>query len=119
MPKRPPSNLQIAMASRSKYSNKKTLCRAEHLHDSKKEAAQCDDLHLLLKGKQISELTQQPVFDIIVNGKKICTYRADFGYRDMKTGERFVLDVKGMKTAVYRLKKKLMLAVWGIEIKET
>lgn len=102
-----------------KYGNKKTLCGAKHKHDSIKEAARCDILRLMEKTRAISGLEQQPIFDLTVNGKKICTYRGDFRYRDMKTGEWITEDVKGMKTAVYRLKKKLMLAVWGIEIKET
>jgi hypothetical protein len=51
-----------------------------------------------------------------VGGETICRYVADFVYvRDEK---RIVEDVKGLKTAVYKLKKRLMKAVHKIEIQE-
>ena len=44
-------------------------------------------------------------------------YKADFRY--IEKGETVVEDVKGMRTPVYNLKRHLMKAVHGIEIRET
>jgi hypothetical protein len=54
---------------------------------------------------------------LAVNGIAICRYRADFVY--VESGKRIVEDTKGMRTDVYKLKKKMMLAILGIDIKET
>src|SRR4030095_434118 len=48
---------------------------------------------------------------------KICRYRADFTFTDEK-GNRIVQDVKGVRTAMFRVKKALMLAAHGIEVEE-
>jgi hypothetical protein len=85
---------------------------------SKAEYRRWCELKLMLAGKLISSLTRQPSYDIVVNGHKVCRYVADFAYQDDE-GNPVVEDVKGFKTAVYRLKKKLMLAVHGIAIRET
>ena len=47
-----------------------------------------------------------------------CSYIADFVYLDTSTGKTIVEDAKGMKTEVYKIKKKLMLYVYGVQIKE-
>lgn len=44
------------------------------------------------------------------------TYVADFVYR--YNGEVIVEDVKGVRTAVYMMKKKMMAKVHGIEVQE-
>lgn len=84
---------------------------------SKKEAARYGTLKLLQQAKVISSLELQPKFLLTVNGFNICTYIADFSYFDER-GERVIEDAKGMKTPVYRLKKKLLLACRGIEVRE-
>lgn len=100
---------------RNKYSNKKTEVDGISF-DSKKEARQYVDLKNMQAAGIISDLILQKKFDIIINGKKVCYYKADFEY--MRDGATIVLDVKGMKTPVYNLKKKLMKAVLGIDITE-
>lgn len=104
----------------SKYNNIKTKVDGI-MFDSKKEAARYGVLKLLEKKKKIFNLKLQPKFPIAVNGEKICTYIADFSYSDMVpngAGYDVVEDVKGVKTAIYRLKKKLVKAVYGIDIQE-
>lgn len=49
--------------------------------------------------------------------EKPCTYVADFTY--YQDGKYIVEDAKGCKTEAYKIKKKLMLNVHGIRIKET
>ena len=101
----------------NKYRAIKTVCAAGHKHDSKKEAARCDVLHLLLKAGQVSDLKLQPTFLIEIGGHKVCKYKADFAYR--QGGADVVEDVKGIKTPTYRLKAKLLRATHGITILET
>ena len=104
----------------SKYRAVRTVCRAKHSHASKRESARCDELHLMVKGKQIRELIAdpQPRYPLVVNGVKVGTYVADFYYFDIRKKVAVVEDVKGMPTPVYRLKKKLVKALYGIEISE-
>jgi Protein of unknown function (DUF1064) len=84
---------------------------------SKKEAARYGELKLLQRLNELSELQLQPQFHIVVRGDMCGKYIADFSYKD-KAGKQIVEDVKGIKTPVYRLKKKLVEALYGIEIVE-
>jgi len=83
---------------------------------SKKEAMRYKELKFLRGEYRISDLTLQPKFPVEICGKKICTYVADFLYYE--NGEKIIEDVKGVKTPVYRLKKKLVEAIYNITIKE-
>ena len=85
--------------------------------DSKKEARRYGQLKLLVKAGEISELKLQPRFDLIVDGTKCGFYKADFEY--IEGGKVVIEDVKGMKTPVYNLKKKLVKAIHGVDIFET
>lgn len=87
---------------------------------SKKEASRYSQLKLLERAGKISNLVvtgKAKRFSLVVNGIKICDYIADFLYTE--NGQPVVEDVKGMRTREYKLKKKLMLACHGIEIRET
>jgi hypothetical protein len=90
------------------------------MHHSGMESRRCDELHLMQQGELIRELEAhpQPRFDLKVNDVHVTNYIADFAYHDAETGERVVEDVKGMSTAEYRIKKALMLACLGIEVRE-
>ena len=112
------AELAKVLGKKSKYRNLRTSC-GEHQHASKKEAIRCGELQLMVKGKRISGLEQQPQYKLEVNGHPICTYRADFAYHDLLEKADVVEDCKGMKTDVYKLKKKLMWACLGIAVKET
>jgi len=83
---------------------------------SKAEATRYAELRLMVMGNIISELELQPKYPIVINGMKVCTYVGDFKYRNER-GAIVIEDVKGMKTPVYKLKKKLM-AAFGVEIVE-
>jgi hypothetical protein len=103
-----------------KYKNIKTTVDGI-VFDSAKEARRYGELKLLQRGRQISGLQVQPSFPIVINGVKVCTYKADFRYvtdTPHVRGLVVIEDVKGMQTPVYRLKKKLMLAVHGISVVE-
>lgn len=100
-----------------KYGAKKVLLDG-NLFDSIKEARRYIELDALQEAGEISFLELQPKFVIDIKGRRVCTYTADFRYR-LPDGSVVVEDVKGVKTPVYRLKKKLMAALHGIEIQET
>jgi len=104
------------MMNKNKYRAVKTEVDGI-VFDSKREAARYMELMLLQRAGEISHLELQPVYECVVNGKKICTYRADFRYFT-KLGN-IVEDVKGVKTPIYRLKKKLVEALYaGVTILE-
>lgn len=103
-------------ASKSKYRNKKVEFEGIKF-DSVKECERYKVLKIKQFGGGISGLELQKVYLIEINGVKVCKYKADFTY--VIDGVLVVEDVKGMKTAVYRLKKKMMKAIYGIEILET
>jgi hypothetical protein len=85
--------------------------------DSKAEASRYLQLKTLEQNGDIDSLIIHPLFPMVHNEKKICTYEADFSYYD---GEKHIIeDVKGFKTAMYRLKKKMMKIFYDIEILET
>ena len=109
-------NASKAGEKQSKHRNIKTTVDAI-VFDSRLEAKRYSILRLLEKSGTIKDLKLQESFDIIVNGEKICSYKADFVYMNSKD-EMVVEDAKGTRTPVYKLKKKLMKAVLGIDIKE-
>lgn len=79
--------------------------------------AQCYvGLKMLEKAGKISGLELQPSFEIHVNGILICKYVGDFRY--IENGREVIADAKGFRTREYIYKKRLMLAVHGIEIRE-
>ena len=84
--------------------------------DSKREAARYGYLKIRFRAGEIRDLVLQPSWEIVINSRKVCKYIADFMYRE--NGVVVIEDVKGMKTPLYNLKKKLMLAVHGIVITE-
>lgn len=85
---------------------------------SKHEAGVYSQLKLLERECKIRDLRLQPKFPIVINDVKICTYIADFEYIDNETGKYIVVDAKGVRTPVYRIKKKLVKAMYGIDIVE-
>ena len=84
---------------------------------SRKEARRYQELTLLQRVGKISNLTMQVKFSLDVDGVHICNYIADFCYDE--NDQVVVEDCKGIKTPAYRLKAKLMMAVYRIKIFET
>lgn len=109
----------------TKYRNRKVTVDGI-MFDSVREARRYGELKLLEKGGYISNLRLQVPFELLPNQKDIdgnvierkVRYIADFVYFDRQKGQEVVEDAKGVRTDVYRLKKKLMLDKYGIQIKE-
>jgi hypothetical protein len=105
--------------SRPKYRNTKT-----NGYDSRREASRATDLHMLEAAGKIFYLREQVEFLLIPkqDGERATKYRADFVYfthPSMEPEFLVVEDVKGVKTPEYIIKRKLLLYVHGIRIKET
>lgn len=124
----------------NKYGNKKVTIDGE-VFDSKREAKRYQELKLLEKSGAIVGLKRQETYYLIptqreastrvytkgrkkgqpIEGKVIekpVTYIADFAYLDAATGNVVVEDVKGVRTKDYIIKRKLMLYIHGIKIRE-
>jgi Protein of unknown function (DUF1064) len=103
----------------TKYGNTPMRCRLNQLHQSKLEARRCDELQILLAAGEIRELKAhpQPVYPLVVNGRKVTTYRGDFEYLD-RDGNTVTEDTKGMRTDVFALKAELFAALYDREIVE-
>ena len=108
----------------SKFRNKRVTV-GDTTYDSMAEMRHCEGLKLRLKSKDIFDLQLQRRFKLEVKGQLICTYIADATFLDAK-GLLHVQDVKGGKggkdrgtrTPEYRIKVKLMKAIYGIDVEE-
>lgn len=110
------------MLSRSKYHAKK-ITRDGITYDSIKEYSRHQELLLLERAGAILGLKRQVRFELIpsqrYDGKVIerpCFYVADFVYQE--NGQTIVEDTKGFKTKDYIIKRKLMMYLCGIRIRE-
>jgi hypothetical protein len=111
------------MRCRSKYGAKKVTVNGITF-DSRKEAKRYEELVLLERAGKVSNLETQVKFELIpsqrIDGKVVeraVTYKADFVY--LENGKKVVEDTKGFMTPEYIIKRKLMLYVHGIQVKET
>lgn len=105
--------------------------------DSKREAARYQELLLLEKAGDIKDIRRQVKYVLIPaqyehpesttkkgRGRCIereCVYIADFVYKTiLPDGDTLTIveDTKGFRTKDYIIKRKLMLSVYGIRIRE-
>ena len=119
---------------KSKYHNKKITVDGITF-DSKKEANRWCELLLLERAGQIKNLERQKVFELIPTQREILPekdkygnnklgkvierpvkYKADFTY--IENGKMIVEDTKGYRTSEYVMKRKMMLYLHGIRIRE-
>ncbi len=109
------------ITKKNKFRNIKTVIDGITF-DSKKESARYLQLKTMQNGGLIKELKTHVPFELIVNGVLICRYTPDFTYYEKDADSLLIVeDVKSKitKTPQYNLKKRLMKAIHGIEIKET
>lgn len=86
-----------------KYRAKATTCGQGHNHPSKREAARCDELHLLLRAGEISGLVYEPQYWFEIGGVQVkhpngrrVGYKPDFSY--IERGKIVAEDVKSKAT---------------------
>lgn len=105
----------------NKYGAERVRSASGKKFDSKTELRRWEELLWLQKAGKIQDLQRQVKFDLIVNESKICSYIADFTYK--KDGDLVVEDSKNpylcKKDRSFIIKRKLMKALYGIEIKIT
>lgn len=110
------------MRGKRKYGNRPTNGYA-----SAAESRRAAVLKLLERGGAIRGLREQVRYELIPaqEGERACHYVADFVYEER--GQQpdgalwwaiVVEDVKGVRTAEYVIKRKLMLQAHGIRIRE-
>lgn len=121
-------SLNPELAGRGKPAANKYGAQREEIDgivfDSKKEARRYRQLKTLAQLGRISDLKLQPVFELQpaftdaagVRHRAI-TYRADFQYTE--DGRQVIEDAKGMETAVFKLKKKLFLYRYNMDLRIT
>lgn len=101
----------------SKYHSKKVILDNIKF-DSKKEKNRYEELKILEQVGLIKDIELQKVFELQPSFKKNgktyrkITYKADFYYYDNHLNRYVVEDVKGFKTEVYKIKKKLFEYVY-------
>lgn len=110
----------ITLTRQSKYRSVRTTVDGIAFA-SKKEARRYGELKILERGGCISQLVLQPRFKLVVDGVEICTYVGDFQY--WANGDVVIVeDVKGMRRGksyeLFKLKARLMKALYGIEVVE-
>lgn len=115
------------VTTRLKYHN--TIAVVDgHRFDSRREARRYTQLRLLACAGAIADLELQPEFVLyapvlddegrILDVQRIGSYFGDFRYRDRRTGAVVVEDAKGVRTPLYRFKRKLVEAQYRIRILE-
>lgn len=111
-----------ATEKRQRGKQTETRCGAcgerAHYFPSAGEHRRYLQLRTLARAGEILDLRLQPAFPIEINGRRICTYRADFGYR-RPDGCEIIEDYKGRASksdAASALRRKLAQAVYGISI---
>jgi hypothetical protein len=114
---------------RSKYSAKRQVLDGQRFA-SRHEAARYAELQLLARAGFIRGLTCQPSYELRAcvigprgrcqESRVIAIYRADFAYEERRrdTWHPVIEDAKGVRTPIYRLKKKWFEAQYGAVIRE-
>lgn len=110
----------VRFGSKPKYRNKKSEADG-FTFASKKERDRYLALKLLERNGEVRHIRLQHPYRLVVAGILICKYQADFVYEERRgdVWSEVTEDVKGFRTPTYKLKKKLMKALTGIEIRET
>ena len=113
-----PYNTRFKFKKSSKFGAKKTVVDGITF-DSKWESERYGQLKAMERGGIVTDLELQVKYDIVINDIKICKYIADFVYKEESSDGKIreiVEDAKGFETPEFKLKKKLMKAVHGIDI---
>ena len=97
-----------------------------HRFPSLKEGRRYSELKIAERAGHVARLQLQVTIPLVVNGVPIFPqgYRADFVYLELQQDQwqtwKFIIeDCKGVRTDTYKIKRQLVLAIWGIEIRET
>lgn len=113
---------QMAGKRTTKYGSEKVVVDGIKF-DSRREAQRYHELRLLERAGVIQNLQRQVKFKLLPSQRydgviieRPVNYIADFVYEE--NGQRVVEDAKGCRTKEYILKRKMMLYLCGIRIRE-
>ena len=131
---------EVFVIKKSKFNNAKIITSDGLKFDSRKELKRYKELLAKAENGEITNLQRQVKYELIpaqrepdkvgprggkVSGKlmeRAVSYYADFVYVVTATGKTVVEDVKGYKQgnaySIFKIKRKLMLYVHGITVKE-
>lgn len=107
------------MSRRAKYRNKRTVVDGIKFQ-SIKESVVYGKLKILEQAGKIKNLRLQVPFvlapQVVIDGRKkpALRYFADFVYEE--NGKQVIVDVKGIQSQSFKIKRHLMLSVLGLEI---
>jgi hypothetical protein len=95
---------------RGKYNAKSTWYNG-YIYASKREAGYAAELDLRIKAKEVERWERQVKISLDIGDYHICNYYVDFKVY-LTNGDIELVEVKGMETEVWRLKRKLLEAVY-------
>lgn len=118
--------VEVAVSAGGGGERGKYNARRVNGYASEREARRAAVLRGMESRGEIRNLREQVRYELIpaqsdAEGRVVeraCCYVADFVWEDAQ-GRVVVEDCKGVRTEVYRIKRKLMRWVWGIEVVET
>ena len=96
----------------------KSVGADKRVYDSKFEASYANDLHLLKKAKHIKDYEPQVKLPLNINGYNIGSYTADFIVHHLD-GSKEIVETKGYATPVFRLRWKIVEALYQDKYKCT
>lgn len=97
----------------NKYYNQVTIVNGKK-YDSKAEAVVAQELEIRRKAREIRRWTSQFAIEFRVRGKCFATHFVDFMI-EYPDGQRELREVKGVETGVWKLKRRMMFAFYGID----
>jgi hypothetical protein len=101
--------------SKIKYGNKRVRLDG-CTFDSKEESKYSRLLKLRLRASKISDIRVHSVYKLEFNNVGLTTYEADFTFKE--NGTTRVIDVKGVRTTAFIIKKRLMPVLLSIHVEE-
>lgn len=115
----------FAEARKPRLTSRRTVVDGESFQ-SEREARRWCELKIEQRAGRIRDLQRQVRYPLSVNGHLICVYISDFTYHrgdaliveDVKAKVITKREERATRTELYRLKKKLVAAVYGITITE-
>ena len=99
------------LGGQRKFKNRSSFCQSKHWHQSILEADYCNELLLLKKARKIKDFSTQHKIEIVVNGQHICNHYVDF-LVTVKKGKVEYHEVKGYEQEVWKLKRRLVVALY-------
>lgn len=83
---------------------------------SRAESRRYVELRARYQAGEIGDLVLQPKYPIVIDGQHICWVILDFSYYELPSNRFVIEDVKGVDTAISKLKRKLFENYYGMKV---